>query len=152
MSELTYQVPPRLRRPFRVGEVVAICDREGISMSRFVVAKVGPKVVRLRGDNRSFRATDGWWIGERRVWPFPSLRQLRKSEHVEMVQNMLMMVFSKWPSKREISQWSDIERDAVENWAANEILRASDNPVRVPKRPSLLDQWANLGFDGKPLT
>ncbi len=142
MSDLTYQVPPKLKRPFRVGEVVAVCDRNGEPMSQLVVARAGKKVIRLRDDDRQFRASDGWWIGDERAWPWPSIRQLRKAEHVNAVQTMLMLVFSKWPSKREICRWSETDRNAVEDWAANEILRANDNPVRVPKRPALLDRWA----------
>lgn len=76
MSDLTYQVPPELTRPFRTGEVVAVCNRNGETMSRLTVERAGKKVIRLEGDARRFRASDGWWIGDTDAWPFPSIRQL----------------------------------------------------------------------------
>ena len=149
MNELTYQMPPRLRRPFRVGEVVSICDRSGDVMGKFVVAKAGAKVIRLRADDRRFRASDGWWIGESGVWPFPSLRQETKAEQVRAVQALLLMVLNQWPTLRVISSWTPEQRDEVEAWVSAVFMSANDNPVKVPKRPSIVDPWWKVGWNVK---
>lgn len=73
---LTYKVPLSFRKPFKTGEVVEVCDRDLISMSDVKIKRAGKKVIRLV-DSRTFRASDGWWIGENGTWPFPSIRHKR---------------------------------------------------------------------------
>lgn len=38
-----------------------------------------------------------------------------------------------------IQGWTPQQRAVVEKWAANVIMRASDNYVKVPPRPAILD-------------
>lgn len=90
---LTYRVPPKIIKPFAVGEIVAICDRDGAIISRAKVKTAGKKVIRLASDLRSFRASDGYWIGEDGFYPFPSLRRLTsklKREHAARVESERM--------------------------------------------------------------
>lgn len=74
---LTYKVPKPIKSPFTTGEIVEVCDRDLHTMSFVKIKRVGKKVVRLV-DDRTFRASDGWWIGHTRAWPFPSIRHARK--------------------------------------------------------------------------
>jgi hypothetical protein len=70
---LTYTPPAPLTKPFKTGEVVEVCDRDLSVMSEEKIARAGKKVIHLVG-GRTFRASDGWWIGSERAWPFPSIR------------------------------------------------------------------------------
>lgn len=72
MSALEYVPPTPPPRPFAKGDVVEVLDREGRVLSRQDVTRAGPRVVRT-GCGRRWRQ-DGWWIGEERAWPFPSIR------------------------------------------------------------------------------
>lgn len=74
---LTYKVPKPIISPFQTGEFVDVCDRDLKTMSRVKIKRAGKKVIRLV-DGRTFRASDGWWIGDDRAWPFPSIRHSRK--------------------------------------------------------------------------
>jgi len=74
---LTYKVPKQIKTPFVKGEIVETCDRSLNTMDRVMVVKVTKRVVTLE-DGREFRAEDGWWIGEDRAWPFPSIRHALK--------------------------------------------------------------------------
>lgn len=38
-----------------------------------------------------------------------------------------------------VASWSESERDEVFKWASAIYLRASDNHVRIPKTPSVID-------------
>ena len=73
---LTYKVPRSIKTPFTTGETVDVCNRDLETMSQVKVRRAGPRVVTLV-DGRQFRATDGWWIGEDRAWPFPSIRHAK---------------------------------------------------------------------------
>ncbi len=73
---LTYKVPPKLRKPFVAGQFVEVCDRNHDVMSVVKVVYAGKRIVRLN-DGRTFRATDGWYVGLE-AWPFPSIRHPRK--------------------------------------------------------------------------
>lgn len=72
---LTYKRPGPIGKSFTRGEVVEVCDRNLRVMGIGKVVYAGKRVVRLN-DNRRFRASDGWWIGENGTWPFPSIRHL----------------------------------------------------------------------------
>lgn len=70
---LTYKVPKPIKSPFVTGEVVDVCDRDLHTMSAVKIKRAGKRVIRL-ADGRTFRASDGWWIGDTQAWPFPSIR------------------------------------------------------------------------------
>ncbi len=70
---VTYTPPKPIGPPFRSGEIVEVCDSNLSPMSEERVVYAGKKVVRLEGGRR-FRASDGYWIGENGIWPFPSIR------------------------------------------------------------------------------
>lgn len=72
---LTYKMPKPIRKPFVKGEVVQTCDRNLVPMGKVKVVYAGRKIVRTE-DGRTWRATDGWYVG-RQVWPFPSIRHKR---------------------------------------------------------------------------
>lgn len=72
---MKYLVPKTIRKPFVTGEVVEVCDRHLNEMGHVKIKRAGPKVVALE-DGRRFRSSDGWWIGETRAWPFPSIRHM----------------------------------------------------------------------------
>lgn len=76
MATMTYKVPRPIRRPFETGEIVEVCDRDLLVMSCEKVARAGKRVVRLE-HGRTFRASDGWYIGNHGTWPFPSIRHKR---------------------------------------------------------------------------
>ena len=40
-----------------------------------------------------------------------------------------------------LDTWSPEDRELAEIWALKTHLRASDNPVRVPPRPAILDGY-----------
>lgn len=68
-----YYTPPKpIERPFVVGEIVEVCDRDLKAISEVQVKYAGKKIVRLV-DGRTFRATDGYWLGDE-AYPFPSIR------------------------------------------------------------------------------
>lgn len=69
---LTYTVPKPIRRPFETGEIVEFCDRDLKVLSELKIVRAGKRIVRVE-DGRTFRATDGWYVGEQ-AWPFPSIR------------------------------------------------------------------------------
>jgi hypothetical protein len=73
---MTYRIPKPLNRALKCGDEVEVCDRDLSPMSRVRVARSGKRVVRLR-DGRRFDAQTGYWIGENRRWPFPSIRPVR---------------------------------------------------------------------------
>jgi hypothetical protein len=74
---MTYTPPKKLRKPFVKGEIVAVCDRDLKPMSYERIVAVSKSRVKLEG-GRSFRTSDGWWIGANGTWPFPSIRHSRK--------------------------------------------------------------------------
>lgn len=73
---LYFRVPKPIRHHFTTGEFVEVCDRSLNTMSVVKIKRAGTKVVKL-SDGRTFRASDGWWIGEK-AWPFPSIRHQLK--------------------------------------------------------------------------
>ena len=74
---LIYKVPATITRPFRRGDLVEVCDRDLVAMSTQRVVYVGKRIVRL-DCRRRFRSSDGWWVGENGIWPFPSIRHQKK--------------------------------------------------------------------------
>ena len=56
------------------------------------------------------------------------------STDYETTKDLLSLVGWK-VSVKEIRSWSEKRRDKIEDWAAAVHLEASDNIVRVPKRP-----------------
>lgn len=72
---LYYTPPEPVRRPFKSGEVVEVCDRDLEPMSQVKIKRAGKQVIRLV-DGRRFRAFDGWYMGSNGTWPFPSIRHL----------------------------------------------------------------------------
>lgn len=81
MTDLTYKTPETPHRPFAVGDVVDVLDRNHavISQQRVVLASgriVGTECGRLWKQN-------GWWMGEDQAWPFPSIRHARRHHTME---------------------------------------------------------------------
>jgi hypothetical protein len=52
-------------------------DRDLVAMSVQRVVYAGKRIVRL-DCRRRFRSSDGWWVGENGIWPFPSIRHQKK--------------------------------------------------------------------------
>lgn len=73
---LYYTVPEPIKTPFAKGEIVEVCDRDLKPMGEVKVKYAGKKIVRLV-DGRTFRATDGWYLGHK-AWPFPSIRHKKE--------------------------------------------------------------------------
>lgn len=53
---------------------------------------------------------------------------------LQVTQDLLALV-DKWAPLSVLKIWSKAQLKSAENWAALTHLRASDNPVRVPKCP-----------------
>lgn len=62
-----------------------------------------------------------------------------RAEH-SILHDLLLLVCYVVP-KKVIKAWTPEQRKLAETWAAKTHLRASDNPVRVPPRPSFLDGY-----------
>ena len=74
---LTYVVPRPIGKPFETGEVVEFCNRDMKVLSEVKIARAGKRIVRLV-DGRTFRASDGWYVGDGGAYPFPSIRHKKK--------------------------------------------------------------------------
>lgn len=70
--DLTYIPPKAPPRPFAKGDTVEVLDRNHRVLSRQLVVRAGPKVVRTGCERRWTQK--GEWLGEDRAWPFPSIR------------------------------------------------------------------------------
>ncbi len=70
---LTYKVPPKLVRPFKVGDYVGVFSHEGIEISRTIVTRVTTLRVTTK-DGRDWD-DDGWWLDDGHAYPFPYIRQ-----------------------------------------------------------------------------
>lgn len=75
---LTYKVPKPIKSPFVKGEIVEACDRDLIVMEEVKVVYAGKRVIRTNC-GRTWRATDGHWVGTEQTFPFPSIRHKKKS-------------------------------------------------------------------------
>lgn len=76
---MTYKVPKPRGKPFRKGDLVETCDRHLEVMEVVRIVAAGSRQVRTEC-GRLWRQKDGWWIGDTGVFPFPSIRHLKK-EH-----------------------------------------------------------------------
>jgi hypothetical protein len=56
----------------------------------------------------------------------------------DVIQDMLSLVMDKPPSVKKIKEWSAGDQAKAVRWAGAAHLKASDNKVRVPKRPDFL--------------
>lgn len=75
MGDLTYQYYSGPRRPFKKGDPVTVTDREGRTLSHVTVKSVrGTTVVTDCGREWTTR---GWYKGDDRAWPFPTIRPKR---------------------------------------------------------------------------
>lgn len=72
MSDLTYVPAEAPARPFKVGDLVDVIDREGKVMSTREVTKKEDSDVLT--DCGRWWTRSGWWIGDCRAWPFPTIR------------------------------------------------------------------------------
>lgn len=72
---LTYVVPTAPSRPFAVGDLVDVMDREGKRMSTTRVMRAGPKIIKTRC-KRTW-SPRGWYVGHGE-WPFPWIRHSRR--------------------------------------------------------------------------
>lgn len=73
MAELTYEVYDGPSRPFRKGDTVTVTDRSGLALSEVCVVRVRGNVVKT--DCGREWTKQGWYIGERQAWPFPTIRK-----------------------------------------------------------------------------
>lgn len=76
---LYYTVPKPIRRPFVRGEIVETCDRDLSTMGTQRVVYAGKRIVRT-ACGRRWCAKTGWWMGEHRAYPFPSIRHAKKAK------------------------------------------------------------------------
>jgi len=60
-----------------------------------------------------------------------------KRSNLEL-RDILSLVMNYVPSLNKINSWTDDQAYQAEDWASCVHLRASDNIIRVPKRPSFL--------------
>lgn len=75
--KLTYKEPVVPERPFKLGDIVEVLDREHNVLSFVGVVAAGPRRVKTTC-GRSW-TQGGWWAGDR-AYPFPSIRLLPESE------------------------------------------------------------------------
>jgi hypothetical protein len=45
-------------------------------------------------------------------------------------------------SEEIVSAWTDEQCELAEDWASRYYLRASDNIIKVPKKPEFLEQYS----------
>ncbi|AWJ93258.1 hypothetical protein Sp245p_25890 (plasmid) [Azospirillum baldaniorum] len=72
MTDLTYVLPEPPEYPFRVGDEVETVNRNGEAMGRQHITRIKGKIVTTDCGRRWTK--DGWWHGETRAYPFPSIR------------------------------------------------------------------------------
>jgi hypothetical protein len=65
---------------------------------------------------------------------------MAKWKRDDMATRDLLLIVGIDASRETIAQWSDRQVKAAEAWAGSAHLRASDNYVRVPNRPSFLPE------------
>lgn len=75
---LTYSVPPKPSRPFAVGDLVDVMDREGLHLSTRRVVRAGKHTCKTNC-GRTWMQT-GWLKATNGVWPFPWIRHSRRKE------------------------------------------------------------------------
>jgi hypothetical protein len=72
MSDLTYKEPLPPSRPFAVGDVVEVLDRQHNVLSKQMIVKANAAGVATECGRHWTK--NGWFRGEIRIWPFPSIR------------------------------------------------------------------------------
>lgn len=72
MASLTYKEPVTPTRAFAIGDEVEVLDRAHVVLSTQKVVSV--RVGRVKTSCGRSWDQRGWWIGEERAWPFPSIR------------------------------------------------------------------------------
>jgi|GEM_PF-5351952 len=60
---------------------------------------------------------------------------------VRQLFDLLSLVMAGPPGFAAIASWSALDRGLAARWAAATHLRASDNPVRVPPVPGVIEGW-----------
>ena len=71
--DLTYKEFDPPSHPFKMGDVVVVVDREGVALSEQKIAKVLAKTVKT-ACGREWTKDRGWYVGDTRAWPFPTIR------------------------------------------------------------------------------
>lgn len=71
--DLTYKTFDPPSRAFKKGDVVIVHDREGTQLSTQTVVKILAKTIRT-ACGREWTKDRGWYVGETRAWPFPTIR------------------------------------------------------------------------------
>lgn len=61
-------------------------------------------------------------------------------EDCEILQDLLLQIDVS-VELETILKWSEAEYVEVESWACKHILRANDNNVRVPKTPTVIENY-----------
>jgi len=77
MINLTYKEPVVPERPFKLGDIVEVLDRDHNVLSFSGVVAAGPRRVKTTC-GRSW-TQGGWWAGDQ-PYPFPSIRLLPEGE------------------------------------------------------------------------
>ena len=77
MPTLTYVVPAKPSRPFVVGDLVDVMDRDGRYVSTHRVVRVSKSTCRT-DCRRTWMQKNGYWKGESGSWPFPWIRHSRR--------------------------------------------------------------------------
>lgn len=74
---MTYKEPETPERPFKLGDIVEVLDRDHNVLSIAGVVAAGPRRVKTTCGRSWTQA--GWWAGDQ-VYPFPSIRLLPESD------------------------------------------------------------------------
>lgn len=65
----------------------------------------------------------------------------RSFRQADWLYDMLLLVMESPPTIYRIQRWTAEEFLDVEEWAATSHLRASDNVVKVPPKPAVLENY-----------
>lgn len=76
MSAMTYVRPTKPSRPFVVGDLVDVMDRDGRRLSTRRVVRVSRSTCKT--DCGRTWMQNGYWKGESGEWPFPWIRHSRR--------------------------------------------------------------------------
>lgn len=66
--------------------------------------------------------------------------ECHECQEIDALADLLLLVSYQVP-RDVIRAWEPQQRKRIEEWASKIYIRASDNPVKVPTRPKVLDQY-----------
>jgi len=143
-TKARHMVAEKQKGTVRVGQTWCDNDKRMGRELRVIGARAGIAhcEVRARGSNEVPRFTK---IAVDRFRPISTGYTLllhadaaEMIEHVETCRDMLGEVMEAAPSENVVMGWSPGEREEAMDWAAAEMLNASDHQVRRKKRPEFM--------------